>query len=343
MTIEKKLYNRVYCDFKYTEEAGNAYLIEEKQLVNESYGLIPNLDKYISYITTIIKDYYNNKQFTFDFIDNKLIKVIKIIINGNDIINDAFFKTINLQVECYNSDINMFNSNAYYIINNEIINNKLKEIKIIIRTYGNINNDNYKLASSISHEITHAYENWSHINGNGFDLLKVHTKNNMQQKNKGIYSKNDQVSVLSSLFHFLNKRETNAYIGELYSELKSMINDVYDNKSAYKIITKTTMFDNFKVFGYYIQELNDIRHMDKELQNTILTKASELNTSRKEHYRYYKDFIKNLIDQYNSAYNKFIKQASKIVFNLYKESNNYIDKTIKYFPDKKIRKIKNIE
>ena len=316
MLLEDKIYNHVYCEMRYNEDGCLG------DILNESYGLIPNLTDYVGFIIKRFYQMYNQKQFQVKIDEKKMTMYYELIINinGDEIVNDAFFKEIVVVFKLYDVNKNeLLKSNGEYNSNNKVINGKIEELRVNVETNGRVIGLEWQISKSLSHELTHAYEDWSRKCKNIENLRNLSKKNNNDMQFANLKSNVKLVKIISSMLLFLNEQEISAQISELYHELKNKSDEINDSVSLTNIIKKTKIYNLFDVNGFYINEFKRID--DNEMRENILYYFNKLMGNNK-HFDNYNQLIYYIWKLYLKREKKFIENAYKIGYQVYKEKDN---------------------
>ena len=237
--IAKKLKSHLFLEFKKTLISNDSlnFLKENKQILLEKHGIIPNLDAYWKALYDELETMKPNKNGDF-------------IINSNifyDIENCPFYG-VYIKIHLNESN-DKPNSNGYYYPSTL---NTLKnsDDKIFLKIYIEVEGTNFNflapLRRTFSHELTHAYEDYMRIKNNAHNLNHIISNTNYRKVNSINTYLLDVRNVITSVIYFFSEMEANALIPSIRGEILPYIKKCSNMNDVFNILKKNTRYSYIK-------------------------------------------------------------------------------------------------
>lgn len=282
------------------------------RMLNEKHGYMANVETYINVFIKYIMEHieYEQKKYVVNITDNIW-----------EHLDGCFFEDVNIAIDI---NINGTPKNNVSKGRINVVDTKLTENGLLdclrgnftfMSTYGDLET---KLSAMFAHEILHAYEDWKRLT---HDKEKIHdlAKRTNYYKNNTKRNSQDQITYqISNIVYYLTKFETSAYANTVYGELlKTKFNTLEDGIS---IVENMTIYKNYKLIGKWIENLSEIDNPN--LQTHLAVEWG--NATGVENVDYY-SAIKNIRNIYRKQYKKFINTISKMIYDIYEETHQYLD------------------
>jgi hypothetical protein len=294
------------------------YLEEAKGVPNILKIMSDNIyDKFINYPENEIEKINNNFRYKIEFNKNEL--------------EYSFFEKLIIYITISND--NDESSYYNYSKSNWIENKKIFE-KIVINIFILKNNIN-DLSDIIMHELLHAYEDYQRsLNNVGFNKMnpnKISIETDDLKKIKEKFGDNNKLNTLAYYVYYLLNIERNAYVSQIYSELKKYKltkNDI--NREKYK---ELTFFKTYLVINnyseQYVNSLNndELKLFAEYIQHSAIKNLYSVNNNI---------FKKKLINYFKSESEKTMKKMYKVMVE-YLEDDNLME--VFYLSKKKMLNI----
>lgn len=232
----------------------------------------------------------------------------------------TFFETLVLKIylctedtiePCYKPQ-NNYNKNT----------DKLKECVLVFDLPKNVKFNLYsnKVKKLLTHELTHAYEDYNRQRKKGIESLKdILNKNLYKEGIKRIYSKNGVEQFIGKFIYLTNKQEQNAYLAEFTTLLKEKYDEIDLNGNLvdqlFKIIKSSEVYKTYFEVGSIIEmiEHNELvkifPHIAKEYNNAYNSNLTENKIKS------------NLITTWYKVKRRFENQIPKIIYSILKSKN----------------------
>lgn len=249
----------------------------------EKYGLFDGCKNIVSIIVNDIKDKFRDNKRYFD-----------LVYTAKDFegIKNVFFSE--LIIKCHYVRM-QYSEGEYLGKEDNIKDGKLDNVTIDI-TYTDL--DWKSLAVTMTHELTHAFEDWNRSRKEGVKTLKdieTLTYKNAVDNLTGFNDSVENIKKLVAFYIYLgNKSELNAYIASFSEEVNSLKakfdltkQDVI--KEALKIIRNTTAYRKYKELDKAITNIDKfdnriIRNAYNDIANENKT-ASQIKKEMKSNWR----------------------------------------------------------
>lgn len=282
---------------------GWQYLHEDRGLMLEKHGIIPNIDHYISIASNYFLEHIN-------FEKNDDI----VIMYGNKFskIENCIFNKVNLEVnyhyfsgDSYGSAVTWVNDKDCFRCKMTINANRITFLK--------------EFNSLFAHELLHYYDNkmrclnsskglMQGLDDGGYFLNNSWGDNNIKEEQRRV----------RLIKYFLTQPELSAYISGLREELRLLLNSQVENAhDVFNKIKKTNIYSNLK----YCQKLINLvmQETDKTVQKNTILAWNEISKNKIQTYSQLKKLIKNV---YEKRFRHFITKVSKIAYDVYSDYCN---------------------
>lgn len=305
--LENDLKKSLFVEYYYGRKIVPSYfLTENKHTLCEEHGIMPHMDEYID----IFLDYMHG----FSFSEEPQTIVLK-----NNIFSDienCFFNDILLAIELCKTEKSNVHGYMYLNHNAEIEDNKFSLVRGRFHIYCTEDRLDSSLATILAHELTHLYENYKRITSHTASLYDVITNTNYSNNTDRYGSTKYDRKLISHIVYYTTKFEVNAYTASIYGTLKSHADELIDAHDALDIIKfYSPVYQNFTLFGTYIQDLNK-KYIDGELDDRVIEDAWYSSTGERKKCGY---IIKKLASLYNKSWRKLKKVISKMCYDVYEK------------------------
>lgn len=257
----------------------------------------------------------NEKYGVFDGCENLARRICEYIVKWNKTVTVNSPKIVKFKISDSNwvgvvelllyNDTNSNIAAAYVPNKSNIID------KVFNTLYLQINLKNFskeKILVSLMHELTHAYEDYNRIVKGKETLSDVVLKTGYNRNLVGMYM--GYKNCLSYIFYYIHGFERNAFITDLYAELKNCherfvkIDDIID------FLKHTDFYGNYMVICDWI---DDIAKIDNKDEQDAILKFCENDISNMK-FRSYKHFVKYLLKKKYSILKKYNTLIPKIAY-----------------------------
>lgn len=321
--------------FEFEKDFINHLKIEhifEYDLLYESNGIFNGCEELVEFIISYMYDklsknenkiLFKKKELTFKIIDfykseiqsqGTLLETFK-----RQILEDkelyTFFETLVLEVYLCTED----SFHASYKPQNNYSKNtdKLKECVLIFDLPKNVKFNFYsnQFKKFITHELTHAYEDYNRQRKQNIESLKdILNKKVYYEGIKRIKSNNGIKQFIGKFIYLSNKQEQNAYLAEFTTLLKERYHEIDLNGNIvdqlFKIIKSSKTYKAYFEVGSIIEMLEH-----NELNNIIPQIVKEYNNAFNVNLTENK-VKSNLINTWYKVKRKFENQIPKIVYSI---------------------------
>ena len=297
--IDKDIYKHLYLEFSqycYTNE-GIKLLTENKNIILEKHGIIPNIDEYIN---IAVAYFYNElKPFNKD-------KTINLTENIFNVIRNCFFENVDITVN-FKYKKNTTGSNAVTKLTYP------QKLVMIFDINADITTFLSEFKSLFAHELLHFYEDVKRRENNDYGLINSlyrdgYFKNSDWCKDSG----NERINTIKQIRYFLTKPELSVYISGMREEMLSKITGNEETAHDFLNIIKTTkMYSMIFICGKKIHSL--IHETNEENKAEILTAWNSISMKKIKNYN---KLIKILENIYLKRYKQFLTTISKIAFDV---------------------------
>ena len=311
MSIDEKIYNHIYCDYKWG--------IASENILSESYGQIPDIDKYVE----DFKDFVEEK--IFPYIENGgtyaqqitspsiFVSVKKPFFTGCKIDIIVSIRDGNISWGShYNQDDSFFNEGGGMVV-----------IKISVGA-SSCKQALSALLGNFAHELTHAYDDFmSSKRGGG--IKSAMKKSNYEDRLLTMKLGNDPQRVLGKLLYILSPIERNAIVGQISSEIQN--EKTSTPKDAFDAIKKTTAYSRYLLCKNGVDYLNSLDNiMDKTSVLKAYTewigynKRKNKNPNKEYDARKnltYEGFLKEINSMFRTWEHTFLNSIGKVAYTHY--------------------------
>lgn len=283
--------------------------------LNETHGYITNIDEYMD----CIKKWFNNNYQTI--IDDNGISAILTKEDFRGV--ETFFSQCRMLIDFnIGNGKNVYNcgyepdktrtgirSGSYYIEMNFSIN--AKDINSLYQLF----------MTAFAHELTHAYEDYNRRKNRSLNMLDNVIKSGYTGAVDGMEnSPTTNGRLINKIYYRMSDTELKAIIGQLYADIKGLNLTIYGTVSAMSIIKQTEAWRYYEEIHNNMQVLNSDNLANSP--NTQKEIVNEFNKYNKKQVQNYQDFLKLFNTRWNKWSKKFMRQASKIVYDIYTEQRN---------------------
>ncbi|MGN1269221.1 MAG: hypothetical protein ACI4U0_07025 [Candidatus Aphodocola sp.] len=311
----------------------------EYDVLYESHGVFNGCEDLVDFIINYFHDnlenniLYKKKELIFKINDfyttelksqGTLIETFK-----KQILEDrelyTFFETLVLELYlCTEDTINL----SYRPQNNYDKNtDKLKECVLVFELPKNVKFNFYsnQVKKLLTHELTHAYEDYNRQRKQNVESLKdILNKNIYTEATKRIKSKNEIKQFIGKFIYLTNKQEQNAYLAEFTTLLKEKCDEIdLKGNIVNQLFNIIKTSETYKVYFDVGSVVESIEH--NELDKILPQIAQAYNGVFNSHLTNNK-VKSNLINTWYKVKRKFEKQIPKIVYSTMKEMNKLPDK-----------------
>lgn len=263
----------------------------------EKYGLFDGCSDIVSKIVNAIKDKYLDNERNFD---------LKYTAKDFEGVKNLFFNE--LIVKCTYLKL-QYSEGEYIGKEDNIKDGKLDNVTIDV-TYTNL--DWKSLAVTMTHELTHAFEDWNRSRKEGVKTLKDIETQTYKNAVDNLTGFNDNVNDLKKLVAFYiylgNKSELNAYIASFSEEVNSM-HATFDLtqqdviKEALAIIRKTSAYRKYKELD---NAISNIDRFDSKVLRHVYNDITSENKTALQIKKEMKSNWKRIMNKLNSTIPKIV-------------------------------------
>lgn len=263
----------------YEQVAGKEY----KHLIFEKYGVFDGCEEIAYELEDYAKEAYSRdmKSFAYTPSENCLANEIEaIFVRGRS---------------CTFKSNSIISSNGKYSI-----------LRLNIGLDSLLENN---IFGSLMHELVHAYENARRIEGESEDLKQNALKtgyNNVTIEKINTY--NGLKQHLARLLYHLTDFERNAYIAQIYGDIKSRKEPFDSLDDALKWIYGTVPYHNYMVILDFAERLANIN--DEGKQAKILEMVNELSNHNFKNYNQFTRWLKNKVYKYNRKFQQILPKIA---------------------------------
>lgn len=287
-----------------------------KKIVAEKHGIVPNIMQLISPVVDRFIELYKTKQQKSYTITQKVYRKDK---------KPLFFNRMKIIIRFIQPTDGGYGNYAFnnkkLNVNDELrqmiieVNLPLKDLKSMSET----------LTVLLSHEITHAWEDYSRKK-KGNPSLYQHVLDVDYKKSEKNGNDDNITKIVKDLSYYLFDFERNAYIGSIYSDLvkyKSELLKIHKSKKVEKpystVVGKTSVYQTIS----YVENIVDI------LTNvsTVLGQQKIVliwNNISKIKFKNYEEFCNKINYLFNKFLSKFYSVVSKTIYDILNENKDII-------------------
>ena len=297
MNLKKEIENYLLLEFAYSWFGHLNFMIDKKMLL-ESHGSIPGIDDYVNAFEKRVE---NEIKEMSNFNSDRIIFTV----TKEDFLFDTFFDAFDCQVNIRVDNSESKDVNGGYVNKYSGFYGGKYFVKMYVNYTGPIVDAQWKCGKFFSHEITHAYEDYSREvkGGESFEDYKKRTgySNIAQQLVYG--DGNDIKTVISNVLYYISDTEIHASIGEMRREIQQGVRFVHNNNEAMELLNRTSAWENYEY--------------TEDAYTTLYTMSN-----RKE----YDDFRKKVVTSFNDLTGYNAKTYNQVV--------KYIGKQVRKFGEK---------
>ena len=288
------LSDHFYIEFLISNSLYNSYIN-----INEKYGAYEGQIKFIIEIAKLLTEDIKKS--------NSVIYNIKKEDLDEYGFKNIFFKEINIKVG--KNYITGFTDNIKYDDKNKLFDS----ITILIR-YDDKNNSYESLLKIITHELTHAWEEYGRYINNSSLKLSDLTSDNSNYNNYvfSLLKDNEEKTgsnICKNILYFLNKFEQNAFLSELSTVLQKENIKINDYNDALKEFKKS---DTWII---YSSILNVLENFESKYKNYFCKYYNKVNNSNLT----FNKIQKKLLDRSKKIFNKISTLIPKIYYDWFTE------------------------
>lgn len=291
--------------------------------VCEVHSRITNLDKIIRSVNLKVYDTVKNPENG---------RMYSIVIDENDFkdIGDGFFDTIRINIGFGVMCLDGGNNISSYNASKSTVS---PDGKVHVEIDINVSSITYidtieRLDIVLGHELIHAMQDISmrkkgllstDEKGSGdydtiISMVKGSGKFRILSHNEKLY-----VRMLGRVLYFLHKTEQKAFIGQCFSEISKMKNEIKDSKTAYGVIKKTDTWKGFEMVDGYIDLICNVS--DPNVRDELLQAYCDVFDKNYLNVNY-DNFLNSLKLLYSKSVDNFFRKGSKMACDAYMESDN---------------------
>ena len=304
--LDKELEKTIFLEFFYGKKiVGEHFLTENRKLIFEKHGILPNIDEYID----IFIDYIN----TLTFRDET--QTIYLTDNIWEDIPNCFFKNVNIKIEYKETDETNIKGSFIGVVG-DLEDNQLP----LLKGKFILNCDSYSIDKNVStifaHELTHAYEEFKRKE-NGAESMFDYAKRIKYPDNVDRHSSLNMIKrVISNLVYYTTKFEIRAYIASIYGTLRQNATDISSAHDAFEIIKNTVAYNNYVIIGKNIDYLWEV--LDSSTVKTIQHAWYNATGEKKDPFL----ILTEIERRYNKQWKKFKRTCAKIAYDVYEKHSN---------------------
>ena len=288
----------------------------------EVHGRITNLDKMIRSVNLNVYETVKNPENG---------RMYSIVIDENDFkeISDCFFDTIRINIGFGVMCLDGNNISSYNASKSTVSPDGRVHVEIDI----NVSSITYidtieRLDIVLGHELIHAMQD---ISMRKKGLLSTDEKGSgdynviiSMVRGSGkfrILSHNEKgyVRMLGRILYFLHKTEQKAFIGQCYSEISNMKDEIKDSQTAYNVIKKTDTWKGFEMVDGYIDSICSVT--DPNVRDELVQAYCDVFGKNYLNVNY-DNFLSSLKSLYSKSVDNFFRKVSKMACDAYMESDN---------------------
>ena len=282
------LSNHFYIEFNFSD----SNLKSKEYYLNEKYGTYDSeVDFVISLSKYILDDLKESDSFSYTIKKEDLEEA------G---FYNIFFKEITIKVG---------NSYTTGFINTVKYDEKSRLFESILITINNKEyNDFDNLLKVLTHELTHAWEEYGrYINNSELKLSDLSNKESSYVENVFKKPDNDGEKICKTILYFLTNFEINAYISELSTVLEKEGLEIKDYNDALNHFKKTDIWIN------YSKILDIIENLDEKYKEDFKNYYNRINKTSLT----FNKIQKKLLDKCKKVFNKISTLIPKIYYEWY--------------------------
>jgi len=301
--LNEEIKKSLFIEFYYGRKiVPSYYLTENKNLLCEKHGIIPNMDYYID----AFLDFIN----TLNFTDKKQTTVLTDNIWKD--IEGCFFKDVNIKINyCVSDKSNV--KGVFTGMASELVDGKIPLLRGEFIIFTGVHQIEEHTSAIFAHELTHAYEEFKRKKNGAESLFDYARKINYDKNVDRYYSTVDAERAISNLVYFTTNFELRAYIGSIYGALKSNVDKIKASADAFEIIKNTVVYQNYIVNGMNL----DYLWKTFDTSNAKIIEQAWYNATGKKGKAY--DILSEIEKRYNKQWKKLKRTVAKIAYDVYEK------------------------
>ena len=302
LDINKYLHDTVENSIVLEDYLRNGFgkLNEQKTILLEKHGMIPNVERYINVFINFLK---RHKDSYGEFI---------LTHNNFNKIENCFFSNVNIVVNKQEKG-----GNTGYLVGN--ITNLNKEGKIdTLKLNFTISGKDWngflsRARNLFAHELTHAYEIYMRLKKGQRPYTSDNyissyvTANNLKDSNNSTPLEKKISYIVYYLFDF----ETNAYAASLYPSLLYDASKWVSPQDGLKLIEENVTFMNYKIIYNWIEDIANTK--EKNAVEQIWLQITKKHLSHNK-------IIKKMFSLYEKRWNQLRKVIAKVCLDAFENS-----------------------
>lgn len=342
--MEKEFLKHLYIEFRYGNYPnGDKQLFESswKNKLWEEHGVMNNMDSYIDSILNAINTQIKNWSGTEE-------QSFVVSITRQDFPFETFFDEIelNVYITLVPNSNNCRYGGSYLSGKSGWVKNKYVVLIPKISASGGLQPILSRLRVTIAHELTHAYEDYCRrrltrqkdgtFKQSGDDIWTATRKIGgfiATDMANGKYDFLKFSKDIGDFIYFTNKSEINAYVAQTKEELIPLMRTVNNSQDAFNAIKNTSVYADIEKSKEILNALIEIDTTDTniydEIKNSVILAFNK--TREKDIVEKMRGFgkvttannfhqvVKILAKKFNKLESQYIKQVSKMAFDLYKK------------------------
>lgn len=175
-----------------------------------------------------------------------------------------------------------------------------------------------KLAPVLYHEFTHAYEDFNRLLNGGINMSDmVNNPSNIYYKQIKLDSEdNPYVNVVGNIFYLSNRTENNAFVGEAYGELDTIVQDLKPRSLKLKdILHNFSLWTDFINAEYNLNYFKNVT--DVNIQRDVMRATTYMTDKKLFDYKQTINLLHNLLFH---GKQRLIKKVQRAIENrMYKQ------------------------
>ena len=282
-------------------------ILNDGQMLAESHGNTPNIDKYASGIISIFREKI------FPYIKDGGTYAARIKNPGELGDFEKFFDSCDIGIIASIRDGSMSWQSAYDQ-NESYFSDRNSHVKISLSCAASTQEQLESLiATNFSHEISHAYEDFQRSR-HMVPSIKNITSDSRYMANLMAwkFGTSSNQRILGKMFYWLNEMELKAIIGQISTEIKGK--SVKSPKEAFEAVKTTNAYSIFKKLW---QNVSYIENCDDDMTRIDLLSGYKLITGKEVNWETFVSEIEGLWSRWKR---KFLQNAGKIAYDYYCET-----------------------
>lgn len=261
-------------------------------IVLEEYGIFKGCLQLSDFTANKIRKQLNKSNSS---VTNVEISYVSFAQSRPNVLLERFFDTITIVCEITK---NVHNLDGSYSFSSKFDTKECYIHNIIINLYIPVNDDYDDLESVLSHELTHAYNDYITKNGKIISSFRKHFKK-LNYSSLYTYS-NDTEGLIKNAIYFVDSYEKNAFFAQIRTDINKLKerNDIKDPISLYNAVQEIDVYQAYKMFKEMVSGLHDMSDEQKDevvkTYNTYFNKSYNINEVVNKLTKLYDKVCKNL-------------------------------------------------